>query len=284
MPSNIFAKRFPPGHFYSPLPDPAEIKADANRIFATPDPQLPGINLNVPQQKNVFASLAKLVDGIPPYEDGPIEGLRYYHKQSFYSYKDATLYSLMIRHLKPRRIIEVGCGHSSHIALDMNQLYFNNNIELSFIDPYPSRFKSGLHEGDEKRLEFIQSRVQDVPDTVFGKMESGDILFIDSSHVAKVGGDVNHLLFKVLPSLPAGVHVHVHDIFYPFEYLKNWIEEGRAWNETYMLRSFLQYNDVFSIELFTSYLWMFHRELFKVHPFLDCNHGSRGSIWLKKNN
>ena len=282
MSKNIFAKRFPPGHFYSPLPDAAEVQADADRIFAKPGPALRGIDLNVDRQLELFAALSTLVDDIPAYESGPIDGHRFYHGQHFYSYKDATLYSLMIRHVRPKRIIEVGCGHSSHIALDMNQLFFDDGIELSFIDPYPERFKDGLHDGDEKRLEFIESRVQDVPSEVFGRLESGDMLFIDSSHVAKVGGDVNHLLFNVLPALPAGVFIHVHDIFYPFEYLKNWVEEGRAWNETYMLRAFLQYNTSFSIELFTSYLWMFHRPLFKVHPFLDADQGSRGSIWLKK--
>ena len=83
--------------------------------------------------------------------------------------------------------------------------------------------------------------MQDVALSTFSGLRRGDILFIDSSHVAKIGSDVNHLVFTVLPALQSGVLVHFHDIFFPFEYPQAWLAEGRAWNEAYLLRAFLQY-------------------------------------------
>jgi hypothetical protein len=85
-------------------------------------------------------------------------------------------------------------------------------------------------------------------------LETDDILFIDSSHVTKVGSDVNQILFNVLPALRPGVLVHIHDIFWPFEYPAVWYAEGRAWNEIYLVRAFLEYNSAFEIVLFLSYL------------------------------
>ena len=108
-----------------------------------------------------------------------------------------------------------------------------------------------------------------------------DILFIDSSHVTITGSDVNYLMFKILPLVNAGVHIHFHDIFYPFEYPPEFAFEGRAWNEAYLLRAFLSYNRAFEIRFFTTYLITYFRERFETEfpLFLHC---TGGSIWLRK--
>ena len=99
--------------------------------------------------------------------------------------------------------------------------------------------------------------VQDVDLAVFEALGPGDILFIDSSHVAKVGSDVNHLVFEILPRLSPGVYVHFHDMFYPFEYPEDWIlGEGRYWNEDYLLRAFLQFNGSYAIAVWDHFLWL----------------------------
>jgi hypothetical protein len=104
---------------------------------------------------------------------------------------------------------------------------------------------------------------------------------IDSSHVVKCGSDVNFLLSDVLPSLQPGVWVHFHDIFWPFEYPMDWLLEGRAWNEAYMVRSFLQYNSRFQIRLFNSFLGARHQdELARLFPLGVKDTG--GSLWLQK--
>ena len=95
-----------------------------------------------------------------------------------------------------------------------------------------------------------QQTLQSVGVEVFEELGRGDILFIDSTHVSKLGSDVNYLFFEILPRLRSGVRVHIHDVFFPFEYPPKWIAKGIAWNENYLLRGFLQYNDKFRIVLF----------------------------------
>ena len=99
--------------------------------------------------------------------------------------------------------------------------------------------------------------------------------------MAKVGSDVNHIFFRLLPLLCRGVYIHFHDIFYPFEYPLDWVYEGRAWNEVYLLRAFLQYNNRFQIQLCNTFIDWFHKEkYFREMPLVQKNTG--GSIWIKK--
>jgi len=198
-----------------------------------------------------------------------------------YGYGDGiTLYS-MIRHLKPRRIIEVGSGFSSAAMLDVNELFFNNSIACTFVEPRPQLLQSLMKEGDRSRIRLLPYTVQDVDPQVFRELEASDILFIDSSHVSKTGSDVNSILFKILPILNAGVHVHFHDIFYPFEYPPHWVYENRAWNEAYLLRAFLQYNRTFEVEFFSTYMVHKHLQVFESRmPHFLKNRG--GNIWLTK--
>jgi hypothetical protein len=117
---------------------------------------------------------------------------------------------------------------------------------------------------------------------VFERLEENDILFLDSSHVSKTGSDVNYYLFEILPVLKPGVLVHVHDILYPFEYLKEWVlGEKRSWNETYALRAFLQYNSAFEIVYWNNFAsHRLREELAHLMPLCLENEG--GSIWLRR--
>jgi hypothetical protein len=113
------------------------------------------------------------------------------------------------------------------------------------------------------------------------ELEENDVLFIDSTHAAKFNSDVNYVFHKILPILSKGVYIHFHDIFYPFEYPKEWLLEGRAWNEQYILRAFLEYNINFKIVLFNTYLeTMYYEQLKDRFPLIYKNTG--GSIWIKK--
>jgi len=106
-------------------------------------------------------------------------------------------------------------------------------------------------------------------------------LFIDSTHVAKFNSDVNYVFHKILPALASGVYIHFHDVFYPFEYPREWLLKGWAWNEQYMLRAFLEYNNDFKIVLFNTYLEnKYEQDLKNRFPLLYKNTG--GSIWVKK--
>ena len=165
--------------------------------------------------------------------------------------------------------------------LDTNELFFDNQIQLTFIDPYPKTLRSLMRSEDEERAEILEIPIQDVSLDRFRGLEPGDILFVDSTHVSRVGSDVNRIIFEILPSVKPGVLIHFHDIFYPFEYPKAWILEGRVWTEAYLLRAFLEYNNAFEIALFGTYLARFHKAFFEQHMPL-CLKDTGGSLWLRR--
>jgi hypothetical protein len=153
-------------------------------------------------------------------------------------------------------------------------------INTTFIEPYPDLLMSLLKDKDHARIRVISKRLQDVSLNEFAKLQKNDMLFIDSTHVAKLGSDVNYIFFDILPSLNPGVYVHIHDIMFPFEYPKQWIDEKRAWNEAYMLRTFLEYNSRFEIIFMNSFLQRFHKGFFQKRMPL-CLKNPGGSIWIK---
>jgi hypothetical protein len=166
----------------------------------------------------------------------------------------------MLQHLKPKRVVEIGSGFSSCVLLDTNDLFFDSGIRCTFIDPNPQRLYGLLEPADINKIEVVPKQLQDIGLSCFSELSAGDILFVDSSHVSKTGSDVNMILFDILPALPAGVHIHVHDIFYPFEYPREYVYRQWAWNELYLLRAFLCYNRDFRITIFPSFLERFHGE------------------------
>lgn len=277
---HLYPQCVPPGHFYSPIPSPSEIKQDEQRIFQTP-PSLPGIDLNEAEQLRLFHRFKEFYSDMP-FKAESTDGLRYYFENANYGYSDAICLYSMMRHSGPKRIIEIGSGHSSCVMLDTSELFFDSSINFTFVDPNPYLLKSLLKEGDLEKIRLVPARVQDTDPAIFSSLAENDILFIDSTHVSKVGSDVNHLLFEVLPRLKSGVFVHFHDIFYPFEYPKQWIFElGIYWNENYLLRAFLQYNTAFSIVFFNTYLEHFYREQFAESMPL-CLKNPGGSLWIRK--
>lgn len=239
-----------------------------------------GMDLNIEGQLALLAEFKRYFNDMP---FGPDVGkkLRFDFQNPSYSHGDAIILYCMIRHVQPKRIIEVGSGHSSCITLDTNELFFENAISCTFVEPYPELLLSLLKDSDRKKIDLIPHGLQDVDINLFSELEASDILFIDSTHVAKVGSDVNYIFFKLLPALKSGVVIHFHDIFYPFEYPKEWFYEGLAWNEAYLLRAFLQNNNAYRIQFFNSYFEHFHRkDFFDGMPFQISYTGA--SIWIKK--
>ena len=139
-----------------------------------------------------------------------------------------------------------------------------------------------IRRTDLKLIQLLKVPLQDVDLNIFSTLTANDILFIDSSHVSKVGSDVNYLVFEILPRLKPGVYIHFHDIFYPFEYPKRWIcDLGISWNEAYLLRAFLQYNQSFCIALFINYLERFYPEQLRSLVPQSVG-GAGGSLWLRR--
>lgn len=273
-----FLKHSTPGHFYSPVPDLEEIKQREAEIFDTSRP-IPGIDFNDPTQLELLQRIKPLL-AEAPWTERPRQDLLFHYDNIYYTWSDAlVLYGLM-RVLKPARIIEVGSGWSSAVMLDTNRLFFEDNIALTFIEPFPDRLNALAATAASNRL--VQSIVQHVPLEQFDQLKAGDFLFIDTSHVSKVGSDVNHLLFEVLPRLNSGVYIHFHDIFFPFEYPKEWVYKGYAWNEIYLLRAFLMDNPHYEIVFMNTYLEHKYPGQLPEPMFTRFKGSITGGIWLRK--
>lgn len=272
-----FERFCPLGHFYSPVPAP-----DATPFEPASPPMdgLAGIDLNHERQLQTLRQMAASFPEMP-FQDLAQPGLRYQFQNPFFTYADASLLYGLLRLLRPRRMIEIGSGWSSAVTLDTNERFLDNAMRCTFVDPDPSRLVSLLKPGDVERLQIIPDRVQQIDRSLFDELGDGDVLFVDSSHVTKVGSDVNFLLFEVFPRLAPGVHVHVHDVFYPFEYPREWITGGRGWNEAYLIRAFLQDNRAWEITCFGHYLQhACPAELRQSMPL--AMRSTAQSLWLKK--
>jgi Methyltransferase domain len=175
-------------------------------------------------------------------------------------------------------MIEVGSGFSSLLTADVNRRFLDGRLDFRCIEPYPRPF---LNAGVDGIAEVVVARAQQVQGAWFAdRLAAGDVLFIDSSHVVKTGSDAVHLYLHVLPLLPAGVIVHVHDVFLPFDYPRPWVlQEGRSWNEQYLVQALLVFGDTFEVLFGSTAAATFHPELMAEvlgHVWMG------GSLWLRK--
>lgn len=262
----------PFNRYDSPYPDITEIHDNENRMFG--DKKVEGIDFNLNRQMELLGAFdaGTLLD----WTSYPGDKFRYYYDNEYFMAGCARVLFYMINVLKPEKIIEVGSGFSTAVMLDTNENCFDNKIKVTAIEPYPGRLKKILRPHDA--LEIYEKKLQDIPADYFECLGENDLLFIDSSHVSKFNSDVNYIFFEILPRLKKGVYIHFHDIFYPFIYPKQWIYEGRAYNEMYLLRAFLMGNQNYKIQLFPD---MLIKENYKgVRELLE---GSvNNSIYLRK--
>ena len=271
----------PKGHFYSPFPDPADYERRASALH-DPERELVGVDLHEAGQLALADELASelAAGGLDLVEhEQPGGGHRYWLDNPAYAHGDGVVLHAMLRHLRPGRIVEVGSGYSSALILDTCDRWLPETA-VTFVEPHPRLVEGLLRDGDEQRVTIHRTAVQDVDAAVFSALGSGDVLFIDSTHVAKAGSDVNHLFSEVLPRLPVGVWVHLHDIFFPFEYPDAWVREGRAWHEAYLLRAFLTHSRAYAIRWFQDFLWARHRPVLDALPWVATNPGA--NIWLER--
>lgn len=196
---------------------------------------------------------------------------------------DSEYYYSLIRHLKPEKIIEIGSGFSTLLALESlnKNKEENENYSCHFTCIEPYEFKWLKNKG----VMFIESIVEDVNPKVFQTLKKNDIIFIDSSHIIKPDGDLLYIFMEILPALNSGVFIHFHDIFTPRDYPEFWMKEKILfWNEQYMLESFLSYNEKFKVIGSLNYLKHFHRDrIMHFFPVLSKNPDREpGSFWIIK--
>jgi len=269
------APHVPPGRPDSPIPSDLDIERALRRAEES-GRELPGIDLRESEQLALIDELAR---HYPDLADGSWMR-RFTYDNTWFTYADAILMALFMLHFHPRRIVEVGSGHSTALMLDVNDAFLHGDVVITTIDPSADRLRDIVDESElEGRL--IESIVQDVPLSTFDALRSGDILAIDSSHVLKAGSDVKHLIDDVLPRLASGVLVHIHDVFYPFEYPQSWLRGGADRNEDYALRALLSDSSRYRILLFTDFLISFHADLLQARmPLVLERPFPTGGIWL----
>ena len=244
-----------PGHYYSAIPDQEVALAIAEKSGKNTY-ALSCVDLREDMQLALFDQLVPFMKESSFRNEEKTEGHRFFNKNTVYGYSDALFLESMIRHLQPSRIIEAGSGFTSALMMDVNEKYFGGRIKLDFIEPYPERLFKLLTDQDRQKVGIHVQGLQTMDISFFKNLEKNDILFIDSTHVAKTGSDLLFLFFEILPVLKSGVYVHFHDIFNNFEYLPFHYQQNRgfAWNENYFLRAFLMYNPAFEIILFSNFL------------------------------
>jgi hypothetical protein len=271
----VFAE---PGHFYSPLHKVSEIR-EHDRILPNDGIDYwESIDLRGDAQKQLFQEISKIQDKIH-FPSAKESGFNYYSDNSFFGAADAYLLAGMLDRIKPARIIEVGSGFSSGVMIDTNKR-IGITPQFTFIDPCIERLTQVLKD-EQLEAEVIEDGVQNCDLKLFDELEAGDFLFIDSSHVAKVGSDVVHIFLKVLPRIKKGVHIHIHDIFYPESYPIEWIKDGVAWNESLFLRCFLSGNIHYRISAFNNYAWKEFPNAIKDRNFDFTDHPG-ASFWMLK--
>jgi len=248
-------------HYYSPVPQREDL---AGPGFWDEASSLGGIDMREPE------ALEYLQVRLPPFLEEfrrrfPVEAAAgdegFCVVNGVYMAVDAHVYYAMLRELRPRRLIEVGSGQSTRVAveaLDCNAAA-GGRASILAIEPYPSDVLRGLAAAG--RLTLLERRVQDVPLAEFQALEPGDVLFIDSTHVLREGGDVQFEYLEVLPALRPGVHVHIHDISLPRRYPRVYHEQGIHWNEQYLLQAFLCFNAGFEVTWPGNYMMLRHPEL-----------------------
>jgi hypothetical protein len=271
---------YPRGHHYSPLADISEVESRAALLFRKEVDLGPSINLQPKAQKQLLGEVARYYSDFN-WPKQPSREFRFHLGQTAFGPGDAVILHAILRYFRPKRVIEAGSGFTSALMLDTDERFFQNQIDFTFVEPYPESLLSLLHPNDLGRCTLVRDKLQNVPLTVFHRLEANDLLFIDSSHVSKIGSDVNFILFEILPALRPGVLIHFHDILWPFEYSLRWIKEGKAWNEAYMVRAFLQYNSHFEIILMNSFAGHAMRSLVEATMPL-CLEDPGGSLWLRK--
>ena len=259
-----------PVHFYQPLPDTRELPES---LWDGPR-EMRGVDMAPDRQLELLDELKRYK---AEYEADWIQG-------PAFGTPDADMLWAMVRRQRPKRVIEVGTGTSTTIiagALAQNLADDpGRTCEFYSIDPYPNEaLLAGIPGGSR----VVKSPVQDVALADFEKLERGDILFVDSSHVVAIGSDVTFEILEILPRLAPGVVIHFHDIHLPYEYRRDWVMEKFVfWNEAYLLQAFLAYNDSFRILISGCYLDAYHPDSLAA-AFDRYDPGRRpGSIWFER--
>lgn len=223
-------------NFYSPVPDWERLPAE---VFDRRSP-LSGIEFDVDAQVTFLRSLAPLLAEFEPpagWDWG----------RETYGPVEADVLHALVRHRHPQRIIELGSGYSSLIiaAAAARNASEGSPVSYTAYDPFARDFIRAGVEG----MTLVARSAATVPSEAFAALAPGDILFVDTTHTVKLGSEVNHVVLDALPLIAPGVLVHVHDVFLPYEYPREFFAAQCFWSEQYLLQAFLTQNPSWEIVL-----------------------------------
>jgi len=262
-------------HYYEP-----QFVTDELRIPLSEERSLPGIGWNIEGQLDLLDQLrfADELTGIPATGDEPDQ---FHMRNGSFESGDAEYLYQIIRLIRPRRLFEIGSGHSTLVA--MRAIRRNRDEDATYdckhicVEPYEMPWL------ERTGVAVIRKRVEDLDIAFFSELRRDDILFIDSSHVIRPQGDVLFEYLELLPTLADGVIVHIHDIFSPRNYPPLWIvEDVKFWNEQYVLEAFLSNNPDWRIIGALNYLRHNHYDRLKaVAPYLTPDR-EPGSFYIQK--
>jgi len=231
-----------PNHYYQPIPDTRLLPS---KLWRTKS-ELAGIDMNEKTQIEFLTNVVPIYQKETNFPRTKSD-FKFYLENATFGPVDAEILHCMIRHFKPKKIVEIGSGFSTLISANAVSLNRKENVitELFAIEPYPNDV---LKRGINGLTKLIQKKLEQVDLNFFLELDENDILFIDSTHVVKTGGDVNNIYLEILPRLKKGVFVHIHDIFFPYEYPKKWLFQAhRFWTEQYLLQAFLVFNNAYEV-------------------------------------
>ena len=267
-------------HFYQPIPNRQEIMT-----YAGKERPLSSIEWHLDKQTELVKYLLEKY-ALEFNNKEIFSAFGYSEDSSGLISGDAEVLYAMVREKKPSRIIEIGSGGSTKIiaaALKMNFIENSQKSQLISIEPYPQDFLKDFANVSKDFLEFslLTQKVEAVDLSVFESLQTNDILFVDSSHVFKSGSDVEFEFLQVYPRLQTGVLVHIHDIFFPYDYPIEWnLKESRYWNEQYFLETFLQFNKKFEILASLSMVSSYKNSVFLENINAYNEDRLPGSFWM----
>jgi len=271
-----------PVHYYSPVPDIADLE---ERNYFRHRSLLPGIYWRGEEQLAFLAQLGQMFGDECDWPTEPTkEPYQYYTENESFGYGCAAALHCITRYFRPRKIIEVGSGFSSLVISCALAINGRPESEHTIIDPYPRLTTNSL----PWMAELINQRVELLDVGFFEQLEKNDILFIDSGHTVRIGGDVNYLILEILPRLAPGVIVHFHDIPMPYEYAKAYFTNPKFrvfWTESYLLQAFLCFNSQFEVLLAMAYLMTERKKEFSSafkHYSPERHHAISGSFWMRR--
>jgi hypothetical protein len=276
-------------HFYSPLPVVEQLPAS---LWDAPS-ELPGVELRIEDALALLDGplLPYLEEFHPPLHPAIAGGSspataaqgRFWLRNNSYESVDAeTLYALL-RHLKPARVHELGSGASSHVIhlAALANAQDGRPLEHTVFDPFPFQASP---MGPVPSATTHPIRAEDLDPTRFAALRAGDVLFVDTTHTVRTGGDVTHIFLEIIPRIAPGVSIHVHDIFLPYEYPRDWVvDHRRAWAEQYLLQAFLAFNRDFEVVLPNYALARAAPDALKrVIPSFDPHTVRPGGFWIRR--